>query len=191
MLGLLWFIWDRKDLELAQGLFDYGRSHDWIMGLGDISRIYFTPGLQATLAELLYRLGGQNHSAYRCMPQAYSKNKGFAAHLDTLHLLLRAELTGSVPAKALALMKWNYDRVPENALFSYAWHQYSEGDQDETYALLLNPKWWPSDRLPTSQDRSEAWLTQRDPGSDWEPSNDGLTHSGGDFLFVAKLLLRD
>jgi len=189
-LGLLWYIWEYQRLDLAEALFAYGEAHDWVMGEGDISRIYFTPGLQATLAEIIFRLGGEDHYAYRAIPQSWAKNTGFAAHLDALHILLRGELTGSIEEKALEVLQYNYTRAPENALFSYAWHRYSDGDQSETYSRLLNEAWWPADRLPTSADRCEGWITQRDPGTDWEPCDGGKTHSGGDFLFVARLLLR-
>lgn len=189
LIGLLWYIWRAKRLDLANDLFDYGVSHDWIMGKGDASRIYFTPGLQATLAEIIHRLGGTDHSAYRAIPQAYSKNVGFAAHLDILHILLRAELVGHMDQAALDIVKYNYDRSPQNALFAYAWHRYSDADQTETVNALLNEKWFPADRLPTSSDRCESWLFQRDPGKDWEPCDEGRTHSGGDYLFVTKLLL--
>lgn len=191
LLGALWWMWEYRRLDLAEDLFAYGESHDWIMGEGDISRIYFTPGLQATLAEMIYRMGGKDRPAYRAIPQSYAKNTGFAAHLDALHILLRGELVGSIDAKALEVLKYNYDRASQNALLSYAWHRYSDGDQSETYSALLNEAWWPSDRLPTSADRCEGWITQRDPGADWQPcDSEAKTHSGGDFLFVAKLLLR-
>lgn len=189
-MGLLWYMWEYRRLDLAEDLFAYGEAHDWIMGKGDVSRIYFTPGLQATLAEMIFRMGGKDRPSYRSIPQAYSKNTGFAAHLDVLHLVLRAEMVGSLEAKGVELLKFNYDRAPQNALFSYAWHRYSDGDQSQTYSALLNEAWWPADRLPTSADRCEAWILQRDPGADWAPCEGGKTHSGGDFLFVARLLLR-
>lgn len=189
-LGLLWYILEYQRLDLAEELFAYGLEHDWVMGEGDVSRIYFTPGLQATLAELIYKLGGKDRPAYRAIPQSYPFNTGFAAHLDVLHILLRAELTGSVEKKGKEVLKYNALRSPRNALFSYAWHRYSDGDQSSTYALLLDETLWPADRLPTAKDRCEGWITQRDEGSDWEPCEEDVTHSGGDFLFVARLLLR-
>jgi hypothetical protein len=190
MLGVLWYIWETQDLELAEELFAYGKTHEWIMGDGNLWRIYFTPGLQATLAELIYRLGGPDYYAYRAIPQSYSRNVDYAAHLDVLHILLRGELTGKLEKSAKDVLEYNFKRESKNALFSYAWHRYSDGNQDDTYALLLNEAWWPSDRLPTSADRCEGWLLQRDEGEDWAPCDDDKTHSGGDFLFVAKLLLR-
>lgn len=194
LLGVMWYALVNNRLDIAEDLFEYGKSHDWIMGQGDISRIYFTPGLQATLAELVYRLGGENHRSYRSIPQTYSKNIGFAAHLDILHILLRAELEGFMPDSAFQNMEYNYERSPKNPLFSYAHHKFTDGDQTETINFLLNSSLFPADRLPTTHDRCEPWLTQRDPGKDWEPCGlDSVpkTHSGGDLLFVARLVLRN
>jgi len=187
-IGLLWYVWRNKDLQTAEELFDYGKDHDWIMGEGDPARIYFTPGLQATLAEIIYRLGGKNHLVYRNIPQVTAKNTDFAAHLDMLHILLRSELTGGVNASEKEIIKYNYERVPGNALFSFIYHKFEDGNQNETLDNLLNQSVFPADRLPTSADRCEPWIYQRDLGHNWQPCNDGHTHSGGDLIFVSKLL---
>jgi hypothetical protein len=57
-------------------------------------------------------------------------------------------------------------------------------------ALLDNPGLWPNDRLPTTADRLEPWLPQRDNGPDWKPSAQApaVTHHGADFLFVYALM---
>lgn len=191
-IGLLWDIWKNQKLELAENLFNNGKENDWIMGEGLISRIYFTPGLQSTLAEVIYQLGGTNHIE-RHIPVLIGKgNDGFAAHLDILHVLLRAELKGG-KTEHLDVINQHYKRNPNNALFTYAHHKYTDGVQDETIDILLSDKLFPSDRLPTDCDRREGWIWQRDMGDDWEPKRDcnGYTHSGGDFLLVAKLVLED
>lgn len=193
-LGLLWYIWEYQRLDLAEDLFAYGEENNWIMGEGLVSRTYFTPGLQATLAELIYRLGGENHYVYRSTPQSYAKNDGFAAHLDALHILLRAKMMGEIEDKALEIVAYNYNRMPSNPLFAYAYHLYVDGDQTYTMGILLNEAYFPADRLPTTHDRCESWLSQRDVGPDWEPcglDQSAKEHSGGDFLFVANLLLKD
>jgi hypothetical protein len=157
----------------------------------DISRTYFAPNLQATLAEVIYRLGGTNKVSYRGIPQTYVQNTGFAAHLQLLHILLRADLTGGIENTALQVVKYNYNRSPQNPLFAYAYHRYVDGDQTETQDILLIETLFPNNRLPTSHDRCEPWLSQRDGGKDWEPCDldkEARIHSGGDFLFVAYLL---
>lgn len=186
--GVLWYIWENKRLDLAEDLYSYGVGHTWIMGSGDISTLLFTPIYQSTLAEIIYKLGGTNHPISRSLSFSYDKHVGFEAHLDVLMILLRADIMGSVTDKGLELLKYNYDRNPKNALFSYGWHKYSDGNQKETYDALLDEDMFPSNRLPASADRCEAWVWQRDGGADWEPCDQGKTHSGGDLLFIYKLL---
>lgn len=189
MLGVMWYAWREKRLDIAEELFDYGQSHDWVMGQGDISRIYFTPGLQATLAEIIYRLGGEDHYTFRNIPQVYSQNTGYAAHLDMLHILLRAEMTGSINTSARNIIEYNYQRVPGNAFYSFIHHKFSDGNQSESIQILLNQRHFPSDHLPTNENHCEFYLWQRDLGKDWEPCADKKTHSGADLLFVSKLIL--
>lgn len=189
-IGLLWYIWKNKRLDLAQDLFSYGKDHNWIMGEGDLGATLFPPGLQATLADIIYALGGENHNVYRSYPQIYSQNIGFASHLDVLHITLRGSVNGSISDKELSILNYNYLRVKQNPMFSYSWHKYSDGNQNETIQDLSNEALFPKDRLPTSADRCEPWLNQRDPGRDWQPCPDeGKTHSGGDFMFPAGLIL--
>lgn len=192
LTGVLWWIWRNKRLDVAQDLFEYGKSTDWIMGDGDISRIYFTPALQSTLAEMIYRLGGDNKIVYRSIPQVNTQNVNFAAHLDMLHILLRAEMIGSIEANALTIVKYNYKRSPKNAFYSYVYHKYTDGNQQETIGILLDELVFPSMQLPSTANYCTEWRWQRDPGSDWEPCLEAeKTHSGSDFLFVAKLVLGD
>ena len=49
----------------------------------------------------------------------------------------------------------------------------------------MDEKLFPSDRLPTATDRCEAYLWQRNGGSDWEPCPRDKLHDGVDFLIAA------
>lgn len=188
LMGVMWWSWRNKRLDVVKDLFSYGESHDWIMGDGDPSRTYFTPNMQSTLAELMRHLGGKDRPLYRNIPKIYSKNIGFLAHLDMLHILLRSELVGNITDSERNIVTYNYQRVPDNALYSFIYHKFKDGNQTETVDALLNEQIFPNDRLPTSKDRCEPWIYQRDLGSSWEPCDDNKTHSGGDFIFVATLL---
>ncbi len=66
-----------------------------------------------------------------------------------------------------------------------------EAAKSEALAMLLNEGFFPSDGLPTSANYCTDWLTQRDDDpKDWSPCPDeAKTHSGGEFLFAAALLL--
>lgn len=188
-IGVFWYIWVNRRLDLAQQIYSYGAANSWVMGEGDLSRTYMTPGLQATLAELIYRLGGEDHYVVRSVPQVYTANTGFAAHLDVLHILLRGEMIGSVNDAELHILEQQTQRMPRNGLFSYSYHRFTDGNQDQAITTLLDSTLFPADRLPTSSDRCEPWIWQRDEGSDWQPCGGDKMYSGGDYLFLTKLIL--
>ena len=192
LLGVMWYSYTNKRLDIAQDLWSYGVTHNWVMGKGDVARIYFTPGLQATLAELIYRLGGENHQSARNIPQVYSQNTGYQAHLDLLQIGLIGELTSKLDDDALSIVTYNYHRAPQNPLFSYVYHKYTDGNQTETITSLMDTSLFPNNRLPTNLDRDAPWINERDP-IDWAPAPTGTplrVFSGGDLIFVAGLVLR-
>lgn len=190
-VGLLWWIWTHKKLDVAEDLWKYGLVHNWVMGQGEPSRVVFTPNMQYMLAELICRLGGSTCKASaRSFPLAWTVgNIGFQAHLDVLLILLKGEMTRTITDDELLVLKTQSEKQPFNALFSYAFHRFTDGNQNSAIELLLLNKWFPSDRLPTASDRCEPWLWQRDMSDDWNPCVGGM-HVGGDFIFVAGQLLK-
>lgn len=199
LLGVMWTAWKTKDLELAQNLFDYGVDNAWIMGEGGLGETLFSPALQATLAELVFRLGGPDHPVYRAFPQSWPTGYyDYVLHLQMLHIELRGQLTGSITDDMLEVVKDAASREPDNALVALLYGKYVSGNADRTADLLLNARWWPGNRLPTLSDRKSDWITQRrerdaegQPNPDWLPVSDApaVVYSGGDFLFPATLLL--
>lgn len=192
LLGLAWYCWSNNRLDIAEQVVSYALSHWLIMGKAGtfkdkVGRCLMTPGMLATWAEICYQLGGKNRWWLRYMPQVESSSvTGYQAHLCVLHVLLRKSLTKHLPKRSERVLQAHAKREPNNPLF-----QFAVGNVKEAEALLLNEKWWPSDRLPTRGDRKESWLVQRDYGKDWEPAEEDkeVKHSGGDFLFVAGLVL--
>lgn len=183
ILGLMWYAHIKQRQDIVDGLWDYAHKHLLKMGDGAASRIFMTPGLMSTLAELRFKLSGKS-SLWRKVPaKIRSDLSGFEAHLAVLHLLLRKQLGCKVDKKVFQAYA---KRQTQNALF-----QYAAGHFAQAAALLLSKRLFPHGRLPQSSDRHEGWLWQRDHGNDWQPSHGHQTHTGGDFLFVAFLLLRE
>ena len=102
LLGLAFYTWRNKRLDISEHIIKYALSHWFIMGEAatlkyKLGRCLLTPGLLATWAEISYRLGGPNRWWLRYIPQFESKSvTGFQAHLSILHCLLREELTGKL-----------------------------------------------------------------------------------------------
>lgn len=187
IIGLLWYVYYFRRLDVAQALMEYMIKNDYIIGRGPLSRTLMTPSILGTLNDMIVAMGGDAYA----VPSGYvwsDKARGFEAHLQVLHILLIGEIHGEIDTTMLERLEEHYERVPENALFSFAYHKYTDGDQSETVNALLIEVYFPRDRLPSSLDRCEEWLYQREPGADWEPCDEGRTHSGGELLFLTALL---
>lgn len=197
LLGLLWYIWRNKSLDIANDLWDYGVKHNWIMGEGYPSRIYFTPGLQATLAEIIYRLGGKDHWYIRNLPQVWvGSMTGYRAHLEILHIMLRGELLGYITGPMLAALN-GIDKSldSKNTLNNIALARYydhvtvTNGHSALAVADVVGDHYWPDDRLPSDADRSARWIPEMDVDG-WQPGKDpNKEFSGGDLVFCGNLLL--
>lgn len=182
LVGLAWYAYANKRLDISESVIKYALSHKLIMGQGTPTRTLMTPGLLSTYAWISYKLGGPSRWLIRHIPQSESKSVvDFQAHLSVLHILLRNKLTGKNNYKDLLLKQ--AQRQPNNALF-----QFAAGYVDAAKVLLANEKWFPKDRLPTAKDRDAQWLWQRDYGDDWLPYDSDKVHSGADFLFCYWLI---
>lgn len=192
LLGLAWYCYYNNRKDIVEQVINYAFSNWGIMGEAKtktvlIGRCFIGPGLLATYAWILYKLGGKDYWWLRMIPADFGYGlKGFQAHLQVLHILLRYKLTGKLSRGSRAKIAKHVKREPRNPLFLYV-----DGQSGLAKDMLMTEEWWPSDRLPTRADRKSNWLPMRDYGSDWKPSDvdPGRTHSGGDFLFVAGLIL--
>ncbi len=190
LLGVLYSAYYNKDLELSESVIKYAFKHFGVMGKGVISRTLISLPLLSTAAWISYKLGGPKRRLLRKIPYIGQNSlKGFEAHLQVLHTLLREDL--GTPDSSKYRERYYLEHVgrePDNALFLYAC-----GFTGLAEAALDEEKHFPTDRAPNTKDRSEGYLWQRDSGTDWEPSDErpAIRHSGLDYLFVAWLLLKD
>jgi hypothetical protein len=187
LLGVLWYTWMARDLDMAERLWAFGESRDWKMGDSDntvegISRIYYPPSSQSTLAELIYQLGGANHTVRKLPIRSLGGQTGFRKHLEVLDILLWGEMTGGYTVHELSILDSYLARYPSDALVAYATGNYGRAD----YLLRLHH---PADRLPTSADMCSPLAYERDtlaPCPDVDPHR---IHAPIHFLMISQLLL--
>lgn len=190
-MGLFVWIWHNKRLDLAEDIWDYGRHHNWAMGVerkdGIENRTFFLPTTVSLLAQLIHALGGRDHSE-RYFPLTYNTSRGFVSHLTLLAIHLRGEMRGGITDRELQALYQIRQHMSLSPLVHALIHKYTDGDQSEATSLLLSI--WPSDRLPTTRDWKEPWRLQRSDGdTGLQPGEGDQQHSGGDFLFPAALVL--
>ena len=190
LLGVMYWVVNQPVstdyVDILEDIWEYGESRSWVMGEGRWEGVdtIMNPLWISTLAQAIYKLGGKDHNVWRSVSPHFGEAVDYPAHLQVLMLLLRRDL-GIVDAEAGRIFRDHAKRQPRNALF-----QYAAGCPQKAEELLLNPVWWPDHRLPTASDRKASWLFQRDWGPQWEPVDSTEEHHGGDFLFLANLLIK-
>lgn len=203
LIGLLIWIWHSKKADVLDRLISYGTAHanktgDWVMGDE-------VPGtnaveLNAPFRELVLLMQSvlKGSTPTTLSDEILTPVTGYESHLQVLHFYLQGLLLNGINDVQLALLSNYYERDSRNALFAYLYHLYVDGDMTEVVNILLNMKYFPDSKLPSSAERCEFYLWQRDTlknGSenpDWLPCPEKEhTHSGVDFLFVASRLLKE
>ncbi len=110
----------------------------------------------------------------------------YERHVQTWHILLRERLYSEIEESAPERLQSFAASQPNNPLY-----QYAVGSTDVAIQLLIDPRYYPADRLPTSSDRCEPWLIQRDDTSNgYRPCDENRTHSGGEILSLGYLITK-
>jgi len=189
ILGLMWSMNERKQIDQVNNLIRYGEKHDWIMGDGDPFRTVLSPDMGATIYKILGNLTDIKYSQADVPMVPLSSLRDYEAHLGVLHTLLRGKVYGYVTDAQLFFLKDQAARNPHNTLMQIAFAMYTSGDYAAAASQLLDETHWPLNRLPTNKEHCEFWLWQREMGPDWKPCEKVQEHSGADFLFAAWLIL--
>jgi hypothetical protein len=177
MLMMLFpYLYATGDKQNLREIYEYGKANGNVMGRGPLSRTFMTP----PMVFLLQRMIGFNVSEAKQVTKA-----GFEKHLDAISLLSKAMVDGGIDPIQYDEIRKYAEENPKNALFVALYRKYRDGNQAQVIEILLDESLFPSDRLPTSADRCEEYLWQRDYGSDWKPCDKGKVHDGTDFLFAA------
>jgi len=199
--GLLTYALRFQRRDLVEDIWSYGSRNNWKMGeerkiesVGPITgkinnRTWMTPQMIGLLAEVIYSLGGKDHTErhYRAL-EVYNIEPGFTSHLTLLKVYMRGQMYGALSPKDLAAVTAILVHMNENPLAHALLHAYTNGDQSRAIHLLR--KYWPADRLPTKRDWQEEWRLQRSDGdTSLQPGDSDEPHAGGDFMFVARFLL--
>lgn len=197
LLGRMLYLWqlgDSEALAAVERIISYLKAHDWYLCEAKeplrTSRCKVNPGLKSTLYELVYQLGGENNPARQFEP-IFGPVKGYEAHLAVLHITLRGMMKGSITHFQKEALKYQKNRQPKNLLFKTAYAKFDDGRMDGIVReLKAMDHLFPNERLPTSKDRCEPYIWQRDSkGGDWAPCDGELKkHPGIDLAFLVALI---
>ncbi|MFW7381908.1 MAG: hypothetical protein ACOH5I_24085 [Oligoflexus sp.] len=207
LMGLAHWLWAKGDNRRIDDFIRFGETNSlaslpliWIVGEGQAGRTDLTPALMQSFYEMHEKLNGTplppTMANYDF--QVWGPCDGYHCHLSALHMLLRWRIRGELDEFAIARLRWMVHREPHNALYAAIYGLVTRSAQAWPQALrtLLNPRWFPDDRLPSSKERCSFYLFERDylregiVSQDWRPCPErGQVFSGIDFLFASTILL--
>lgn len=183
IMGIMWGAYLRDRSDILKQIYDYGKKKGWIFGRGPVDRTYFLPTFVNTLRILTERDDDYLVDVW------IDPVKDHVRHISALNIILRGEAEGNIRDDQLALLKKFAKKSPKNALFHYGVARFTDGDQSKTISILSDTKYFPKNRLPSNIDRKGRWLWERSEASDnWRPSSKPRVHSGGDLIFLVRLL---
>ena len=190
LTGLAYFSAYTDNFGIAERTLQYGYQHNWYMGRGEITATFFTFNMRRLYA-LLADKGGYHHSDLLKLPEVWAPGlKGYEAHLQVVDAIIRLKL-GSISPELTARVYEHYKVNPDNFIFNFAYHKVKDGNYAESMNILLNPVYFPNDRLPTRKlDHCADYLWQREK-FEWTPCDDDRELTGVDFIVAARLLLKE
>lgn len=175
------YLYATNDKQNLREIYEYGKANGNVMGRGPLSRTFMTP----PMVLLLQRMLGFSSQVSTEEPVKIEK-AGYEKHLDAIALLTKSMIDGGLDPLQYEEIRKYAEANPRNALFVALYRKYKDGDQKPVIGILLDESLFPSDRLPTSSDRCEEYLWQRDfSAKDWGPCDSGQVHDGVDYLMAA------
>jgi hypothetical protein len=194
LLPYLYYIGDKNSLA---EIYEYGKANGFVMGRGPYTRTFMTPNMVSLLEQMIGMWEGEeeNEDEYyedkeeihpELSKYRYLKKAGYAKHLDVIAIVSKSLIKGGVSTTQLNTIKKYLDENPRNALFQALWHRFTDGVQTEAITILMDESLFPAYRLPSTRERCEEYLWQRDLDNyDWKPCNKNQVHDGVDFLIAA------
>ncbi len=178
----------KNDLKWVQDRFDYGVSHQWVMGDGALSRVFLTPSVRGELAQAIDALGGHKYPDRLISVPRPKGLRGYEAFAQAVGVVFEGARFGAITDDSRQVILDHAGRNPRNAFFACLAARWGSGNLIAAQTVLLDPAIFPDDRLPTSADYCEPWIIQReDTDSEaWGPCPDeNKVHPAGAFLLAA------
>ena len=200
-LGMISWAYLTGHLDVVQRFYDTAKADHWFVCDAESTEVLLSRCLLSiNLIRLMQKMLGINVFVddWGLFPGPFDPKaesagllqEGFEAHLLMWRLFVTAKVDGKVDDGDLKTMQSYCETKPRNALFCAISHKFSDGDQSQATAILMDETLFPAGRLPTSSDRCEPYLWQREQGDDWQPCPDEKkVHDNVDFLIAAWVVI--
>lgn len=191
-----------KACEMVSRIITYGQKHRWVMGRppGAISRVFAAPSVRRRWQRLSIKycnetvdITDNSKNIVDDFLDSFIALPDYEGHLQVLSILFDGILDGGIESWQVEVLKAHVRQNPQSGLYQAVLHSYTDGNQTAARNLLLDTKYFPEEKLPTSGNYCTHYLYQRDAyrqgekNSDWLPCAENKTHDGVDFLFAEKV----
>lgn len=186
--GLLWCMYKlgktdpQKALGLINKMIDYGRDHhvagNWNFCSDEDVKVYginsttlagkciMTPAVMKDVHRVAKWLGrpcdDRCKLAMSLGVDIPNTPDGFEGHLAVIGTTRNGLVEGALNDNSLKQLKTMADRNPNNGLYSAAYERFKSGNQERTWEILTNPKYFPADRVADNTNYCTDYLFQRD-----------------------------
>jgi hypothetical protein len=181
---LLPYLYSTGDQTNLQEIYNYGKAKGWVMGRGPASRTIMTPPMIYMLQVMINKV--EPISATESLVKEMAAKAGYERHLDVMSFYSQTLYKTGMDLTDYETLRKYAEESPRNALIQALYHSFKDGDQSKAIEILMDETLFPSDRLPTAQDRCEEYLWQRDDvPKDWAGCDTLEVHDGVDFIMAA------
>lgn len=136
--GLSYWLLRSENIEALEEHIAYGEANGWKMGepASDGGPIYKLP-LRSAFRNAAAHLKGEKLVSWNGF--FVTGKDDFAAHLETIEIAFRGEITGSIPEPALAVMIRHTERYPMNPFYQAVVGRF-QGDNEQAIESCLAPE---------------------------------------------------
>jgi len=148
LISVLHYIWTKQDGKMLQRLMTYGESRNWVIGEGPTS---LTDAV--VLVPLIYymndKLKKTGELADDTLPTTGDITQSFSGHDLASYVWLMARINnGYLDFAAKSIIGKLYNSAPSDPMYSALQHRFLDGNQAETYFILLADPTFSTNELP-------------------------------------------
>lgn len=179
MIGM----WFGSERSWREDLWEYAKSKNWKIGEGPIDTVFLTPNFINTLGISI----GKGRQIFEMWVDPI---KSHQRHIVALNAIYRNLTSNTGLKETIKIMKTLKHHDPDNMVYFYFLAKHGKAPMHQVVDVLLDSPWFPNDRLPTTADRCRHWIWEMDNNRQPCPEQQKV-HPGGDFMFIATLVLGD
>jgi len=149
LISVLHYIWTKRDHDMLKRLIAYGEERSWVVGEGPLEytdAIILTPIIYYMNAKMI----NKGDLADDLLPTTEDIATSFKGHLLASYIWLAARVNGGyIDYPAKVFIGKMYAAAPSDPMYAAMQHRFLDGNQTETFYILLNDPTFTVNEFPT------------------------------------------